>query len=96
MTRERIYGEITTERMAQDALGYGPEHDDHHTSFEWVALIARHAGLGIEEGARGVDAVRFRRQMVRVAALAVAAVESLDRQAGREAVAGEYRQGSGY
>lgn len=96
MSRERLFGEIATERMAQDALGYDRAHDDAHTPEKWVALICRHAGLAINDGAEEVDLVRYRRQLVRVAALAVAALESLDRRTGREVVAGAHREGPGY
>lgn len=94
MTRERLFGEIATERLVQDSIYGGPEHDDAHTAEKWVALICRHAGLGIDDGAASLDPVRYRRQLVRVAALAVAALESLDRHG--ERVAGQYREGSGF
>jgi hypothetical protein len=95
MTRERIYGEITTERQCQDARWGGPECDDALSVNDWVAVLARHLGLAASDNGQ-VDALRYRKQLVRVAATAVAALESFDRVTGREHVAGEHRQGSGF
>ena len=78
-----ISREISLERLAQDHLWGGPAQDDRHTEAEWVALLARHLGLAVDDGS-GVSAERFRKQLVRVAALAVAAVESWDRLRGKE------------
>lgn len=75
-----IYNEITEERRRQDEKWGGPEHDDGHSLEMWVFFITKHAMRGIlewnthESGARA-----FRRQMIRVAALAVAAAEVVDR-----------------
>lgn len=73
-TRDQIYKDISVERDAQDAEHGGPEHDDAHSLNDFVAFIARHAG-------RAVDAplAEQRKQMIRVAALAVAVVEKIDR-----------------
>jgi hypothetical protein len=94
--RERIYAEIETERQAQDALWGGPAHDDAHPEAEWIALLTRHLGLAVEDGPGRADPARWRRQMLRVAALAVAVLESADRVNGRARVAGEYERGAGY
>lgn len=82
--RERIFGEIDAERRAQDQKWGGAEHDDKLGSYDWIAFVARHTGLGV---CRPWDAAVFRKQMVRVAALAVAAVEWVDRAGGRDAAA---------
>ena len=95
--RQRLYAEIETERQAQDALWGGPAFDDLHTPWEWIALLTRHAGLAVNDGATEADVTRFRKQMVRTAALAVAAIESMDRKTGRQAVAaGAHTAGSGF
>lgn len=73
-----VYYEVANERAAQDEKWGGPAHDDRHGTAEWVAFIARHAGLAVNDG-RPESLERFRRQMIRVAALAIAAVESHDR-----------------
>ena len=84
MSTRRILGEVEDERQVQDMRWGGQDHDDGHTAAEWVALVARHLGLSFNDGAGEIDRVRFRRQMLRVAALAVACVEAIDRQAGVE------------
>ena len=74
--RENIFAEIGRERQAQDEKWGGPAHDDKHTSYDWIAYLVRHTGKAV---CWPWDAQVFRRQMVRVAALAVAAIEWVDR-----------------
>lgn len=75
MSRESIYRDIDDERAAQDAKWGGLKHDDTHAREDWRAFILEQVGA--------YNASTFRRQMIRVAALAVAAVESQDRIAAR-------------
>jgi hypothetical protein len=91
--QEAVLAEIVLERLEQDAQWGGPGHDDQHDVNCWIAILARHVGLAANDEA-ATDLARFRRQMVRVAAVAVAAVESLDRKAAR--VAGAHTPGSGF
>lgn len=84
MSREAIYGEIATEREAQDARYGGEGHDDQHTFNDWIVLCCRYASKAAaypacSEGRTVEDSKRFRANMIRVAALAVAAVEYVDR-----------------
>lgn len=79
MITTRIYDEIREEREAQDKKHGGPENDDKYNSNDWVAFIAKHAGQAMR---RPWNRKVFRRQMIRVAALAVAAVEWCDRNHG--------------
>lgn len=88
MTQKRILAEVAEERTWQDSRWGGAEHDDRHTPAEWVALLARHLGLAVDDGGETTDPERFRRQMIRLAALAVAAAESFDRLTGREHAVG--------
>lgn len=69
----KILQEIEDERSKQDAKWGGPSHDDTHTVYEW--------GLFIHQQIQRYDKERsnFRSSMVRIAALAVAAIESYDR-----------------
>jgi hypothetical protein len=76
--QHRIVAEVIGERERQDAQWGGPEHDDRHLANDWVAIIVRHLGLAADDAA-ATDPERFRRQLVRVAAVAVAALESFDR-----------------
>ncbi len=91
-----IYDEIRAERERQDEAWGGPGHDDGHSALDWIGYIANHAARAsggsveiVDEGhwwacrmtVNGNGGSPFRRQMIRVAALAVAAVESFDRRA---------------
>lgn len=77
--RGLIYREVDGERDRQDAQWGGAEHDDEHQGSDFVRFVREHtdrARTAINTGA--LD--EFRKQLVEVAALAVAAVESLDRK----------------
>ena len=75
-----IYDEIREERVRQYFKWGGLENDDKNSSNDWLAYIVKHAGRGVM---RPWDLGLFRRQMIRVAALAVAAIEWCDRRAKR-------------
>lgn len=74
--------DVLSERKRQDGKWGGPSHDDNHTTAEFVQWIEDYAGW-----ARMMDSMqsfdKARRRLVQVAALAVAAVESIDRKRGR-------------
>lgn len=67
-----VYTEIFDERVRQDSKWGGPDHDDQHSVSDFVTFIIQHAKRAESENSR--------RQLVRVAALAVAAIESMDRK----------------
>ncbi len=69
---------ILDERKKQDRTWGGPANDDKHTGFDWVALITKQLGEAVDSAFRG-DAPGYSFAMVRVAALAVAAIESVRR-----------------
>jgi hypothetical protein len=69
-----IYDEIRDERQRQDAKHGGAEHDDAHSVNDFIAFIAKHSGRAVD-----ADPRRARTHMIRVAALAVAVVEKIDR-----------------
>lgn len=82
MSRQQIYDLIEQERSYQDRK-WGHETDDtKNTPWMWVAYLARyatnwmHGQFDISKN----DADDFRKNMIKVAAIAIAAVESLDRQ----------------
>jgi len=81
--RSAIFAEVEAERARQD-VRWGTDVDDaRNTPNDWVAYIAHHSTRWFKGGftpyqPQVVDT--FRAQMVKVAALAVAAIESLDRQ----------------
>lgn len=68
-----IYDEIKEERFCQDEK-WGEEHDDMHATEDWCDFIE----------AYNVDArqtpARYRKRMIQIASLAVAACESFDRK----------------
>jgi hypothetical protein len=68
----KIFDEIAAERRAQDKKWGGATHDDEHDDADWRSFIMTHNNY-----ACGDD---FRKEMIRVAALAVAAVQSFDRR----------------
>jgi len=80
-TRQGIYEQIEAERVRQDERWGGPEYDDMHSLHAWSQIIHKHA-----EDAAGMfvsyetPEARARREFVEVAAVAVAAIESLDRK----------------
>lgn len=78
-----VYEEVQKERLYQQAR-YGNDADDEkNTPNDFVAYISHHATRWFNGGfapySKGTIA-DFRKQMIKVAALAIAAVESIDRQ----------------
>lgn len=73
--KQNIYDEIRDERDRQDREWGGSEHDDDHSFNDFIAYIVKHTGKAV-----AVSDNDQRRQMIRVAALAIAVVEKLDRQ----------------
>lgn len=90
---ERVLDDVRSERERQQSVeGWTPQHDDVHSVSEWVTLITQYLGRGIDaamEAERYQEAglsasyeaqvSMYRRRLVQVAALTIAAVESLDR-----------------
>ena len=67
-----VYDEIKTERKVQDEQWGGPKHDDMHSPNDWIVYIVKQLGKA--------SSSVFRYQMIKIAALAVAAVEWIDRR----------------
>jgi len=76
--RTRIYEALQAERERQDKKWGGPEHDDEHTVDDWSLFIRERTDALTSSNAPAV-----RRALIEIAALAVAAIESIDRKAGR-------------
>ena len=70
----KIWEEILRERKRQDEQWGGPDHDDRHFQEDWCEFICDFANAD-----RG-PILGFRGRMVRVAALAIAAIQSQDRK----------------
>lgn len=76
VTTTRALRDVLHERIRQHLRLFRAEGDDLHTMERWATLIAKQLGEGVES--REHD--RQRQQLLRAAALAVAAVESFDRK----------------
>jgi hypothetical protein len=77
-----VLEQVAAERRRQLAKGWTPEHDDGHS----VDTLARNGALILNGSIGGwVDASRHtrREQLIIGAALAIAAIERLDREAAR-------------
>ncbi len=72
-----VFDLIRDERARQDAQWGGPEHDDTHTAFDWMTYIQKQ----LDKYGRAQAFELERDAFVKIAALAVAAIESLDRKA---------------
>lgn len=83
MSREAIFAEIAAERDYQDNK-WGTDKDDTlNEPNDWVAFIAHHSTRWFTGGFapyKSSAVNTFRKQMIKVAAIALAAIESLDRQ----------------
>lgn len=69
----KVLSEVGSERYRQDCKRGGPDHDDGHSARMWMRLIRERA-----LDATGDDG---RQVMVEIAALAVAAIQTIDRAA---------------
>lgn len=75
----QVFEEIAAERHRQDAKWGGPDHDDSHGWHEWIDYIIEHADKAYSTNNDDESYANARRRYIEVAALAVAAVESMDR-----------------
>lgn len=67
--------DVAAERAAQDEEWGGPGHDDTHDLADWCDFLEKHTARARFTAGTGLA----RRHLIRIAALAVAAVESIDR-----------------
>lgn len=74
-----IYGKIMSERERQDTKWGGAKHDDEHSCEDWAVYLMQYSDrlLHVNEY---VDRTRAKAILIKIAALAVAAHESLDRR----------------
>jgi hypothetical protein len=76
-----IFHEIQAERIYQDEKWGGPKHDDQHGPNDWITFISCWAGKAFNCcKEHPINLRMFRSNMVKVAALAVAAIEWVDRK----------------
>jgi hypothetical protein len=79
-----ILHEIFQERQRQDEQWGGPEHDDQHIDDDWIALLRRRIDRADVDLNVNGDHDSYRKRLIQVAALAVAATEAYDRQVERK------------
>jgi hypothetical protein len=84
---EAIIVDVFAERDRQDAQWGGEEHDDGHTAHDWLRYIGHQAQRAHDETLSDdrtqlVDPEHYRQRLVKIAALAFAAIASLDRLQG--------------
>lgn len=75
--QEQILDDIAAERVRQDAMWGGEKHDDAESQERWASFIMVYLGKYAHWDA---SEVTQRTNLVKLAALAVAAIESLDRK----------------
>ena len=68
--------EITECRGKQDARHGGPDHDDTHTWGEWTSFIMKYN----DRAAISISHAEFESNLIHVAALAIAAIQSSRRK----------------
>lgn len=76
-----VYAHIKAERARQDAQWGGTAHDDTHDPAEWVKFLDKQltAADALTPTVQAGEDEAYRERLVKIAALAVAAIESHDR-----------------
>lgn len=77
--RDLLFGQISRERVRQDEEWGGAEHDDEHEPLDWVRFIRKQCGIIANPPETGIVG-GYESRMVKIAALAIAAIESYRRR----------------
>lgn len=72
--------DVIYERHAQDNEWGGPDHDDEIYADGWHRILLRHVPFLLD--GRALPRADYRQRLVKIAAVAVAAIESYDRKGG--------------
>ncbi len=81
MKRESIFREINDERSYQEEKKcFSTQWDDQQSPNDWVGYISAYAGRATTARINESGLANFRLMMLKVAALAVAAIEATDRK----------------
>jgi hypothetical protein len=75
--QRRVLDDVLRERDYQRGR-WGTDHDTLHSKFEWVSIMVTWLGKAASS-AIGGDSNGFRKRMVQVSAISLAAIESVDR-----------------
>lgn len=88
---DNVIPDICEERALQDEQWGGPKTDDTRNSAQWVEYIDHQLEYitASVQGQRQLNPGEFRERMVKVAALAIAAIQSYDRGGGTYASTAE-------
>jgi hypothetical protein len=76
----RTIGEVLDERRRQDAIYGGALRDDENDAYDWSRLISKQVGRIDFSEAEADNPAQHRERFKKIAALAVAAMQSIDRQ----------------
>lgn len=77
-----VIRDVLDRRAAQDKQWGGAEHDDEHDILDWLSFIGKQGRKIMETyGLQEVHERYARDRFIDIAALAIAAAESLDRKA---------------
>jgi hypothetical protein len=79
--QEAILAEVLAERDRQDEQWGGPKHDDDHIEQDWFAFIGNQIDKAERESFRLYAESTPRDRLIKIAALALAGIESIDRNA---------------
>jgi hypothetical protein len=71
-----LWQDIQDERDRQDAQWGGPKHDDQHTASQWASFRGKFENRQLR---LTDDPRKQREELVKIAALTIAQIESLDR-----------------
>ncbi len=77
MSRNEIYKLIEKERCSQDKK-FGTGFDDSNTANDWITYINTYASRASSDNVQKRDLKEFKNNMIKVAALAVAAIERVE------------------
>ena len=80
IARESVLREVLSERQRQDTKWGGASNDDQWNPLDWHEMIADYNGWARRMACMGSHD-KARNRYIQIAALAVAAVESIDRKA---------------
>lgn len=79
MSTARVLNDIDVERTRQIDKWTGVYNDDHYTPMDWHEMIADYNSWARRMATMGSDD-KARKRYIQIAALAVAAVEAIDRR----------------
>ena len=70
--------DVLVECDHQQHIGFTADHDDRHSTAEWIVIFARYIGKA-GDAAETYEAALYRHRLVQIAAIGLASIRSLDR-----------------